>query len=62
MVARSRNDLSHIFMAHQNGESFTMRNKGQTEITGDMETEKKGTCTIPIWEATNQICTQEHQN
>ena len=28
-------------MAHQNGESFTMRNKGQTEITGDMETEKK---------------------
>lgn len=53
MVARSRNDLSHIFMAHQNGESFTMRNKGQTEITGDMETEKKGTCTIPIWEATN---------
>ena len=41
MVTRSRNDLSHIFMAHQNGESFTMRNKGQTEITGDMETEKK---------------------
>lgn len=22
MVTRSRNDLSHIFMAHQNGESF----------------------------------------